>query len=58
MKYNKRYTKTSNKKTEIFKMRLDEHQKNDLIRWAFNEGKTVSQCVLEAIKKKRKEFPI
>ena len=58
MKYTKRYTKTANKKTETLTIRLDEHQKNDLTRWAFNEDKTISQCVLEAIKKNRKEFPI
>ena len=58
MKYTKQYIKTAETKTHHIKVRLTEQQKNDLTRWAFNEDKTITQVVLEAIKKKRKEFPI
>jgi uncharacterized protein (DUF1778 family) len=52
-----KYTKAQKPKTEVLKIRLDEHQKNELTRWAYNENKTITKVVLEAIKDKRKKFP-
>lgn len=53
-----KYNKTQETKTQILKIRLDDQQKNELTRWASNENKTISRIVLEAIKDKRKKFPI
>jgi uncharacterized protein (DUF1778 family) len=53
-----KYTKTPESKTQILKIRLDEQQKNALTRWAHNENKTITRIVLEAIKDKRKKFPV
>lgn len=52
-----KYTKEDETKNQILKIRLTEKQKNDLTRYAYNEGKTITQVVLEAIKSKRKKFP-
>jgi uncharacterized protein (DUF1778 family) len=53
-----KYIKTPESKTQILKIRLDEQQKNELTRWAHNENKTITRIVLEAIKDKRKKFPV
>jgi uncharacterized protein (DUF1778 family) len=53
-----KYIKTPEPKTEILKVRLDYQQKNELIRIAERENKTITRVVLEAIKDKRKKFPI
>lgn len=53
-----KYTKSNNTKNQILKIRLDEQQKNELTRWSYNENKTISRLVLEAIKDKRKKFPV
>jgi uncharacterized protein (DUF1778 family) len=52
------YTKANETKNYHIKVRLTEMQKNDLVRWAYNEDKTITQVVLEAIKSKNKKFPI
>lgn len=53
-----KYNKTQETKTQILKIRLDDQQKNELTRWAYTENKTITRIVLEAIKDKRKKFPI
>jgi hypothetical protein len=53
-----KYTKANETKNYHIKVRLTEMQKNDLVRWAYNEDKTITQVVLEAIKSKNKKFPI
>ena len=53
-----KYTKATEPKNQILKIRLDEQQKNELTRWAYNENKTITKVVLEAIKDKRKRFPV
>ena len=53
-----KYTKADETKNHHIKVRLTEQQKNELTRWAYNEDKTITQVVLEAIKSKNKKFPI
>jgi uncharacterized protein (DUF1778 family) len=53
-----KYTKSPETKSQILKIRLDESQKNALTRWAYDENKTITRIVLEAIKDQRKKFPI
>lgn len=53
-----KYIKSPETKTQILKIRLDEQQKNELNRWSLIENKTITRIVLEAIKEKRKKFPV
>jgi len=53
-----KYNKTPNPKTQTLTIRLEEKQKNALQRIAYNENKTITRVILEAVKGKEKKFPV